>query len=150
MPMSESLADRMMMWFRGDGTAVRFAIDIWAVARVLDELVGKNREVSGDEVTDTFRRLMYDIPTNPFYAAHAHELAPVMNDMMLRWQVANKLELDQMDGDLPKAWMLRAGIYQVFVYVASLAVDPEWAVAVGPEIWRTYSTTLEEYVKEVN
>jgi hypothetical protein len=148
--MTENIVDKMMAWFRGNEDAVRFATDLWVVTKVWDDLVDPMVESNTDDVNDTFRRLIYTIPTNPFYAANAHELAPVMHDMMLQWQIAIKMESDQKDGDLHKAFMLRAGIYQLLVYIASLAVDPTWAAVVGPEIWRTYGVTLEEYVKEMH
>jgi hypothetical protein len=149
MLMSESLTERMLVWFRGNTEATQLALDIWAVAQVWDDLYDQDRNVERDEITGSLRRLVYTIPTNPFYAAHAHELAPLMHDMMLRWQIANTLETEQREaGDIAKAWMLRAGIYQVFVYIASLAVDPLWASVVGAEIWRTYGETLEDFVEE--
>lgn len=150
MLMAESLADKMLLWFRGDTDAVRFALDVWAVTQVWDDLYDQDRPIERDVVVDALRRLMYTIPMNPFYALHPHELAPLMHDMILKWQIANTFESDQQDaGDIAKAWMLRAGIYQLFVSVASLAVDPVWASVVGPEVWRTYGETLEDFVAEV-
>lgn len=148
--MPDSLVDKMMSWFRGNEDAVRFALDLWVVAKVWDDVVDPSADSSVEDVNDMLRRLIYTIPTNPFYAANAHELAPIMHDMMLRWQIAIKMEGDQKDGDLHKAFILRAGIYQVLVYIASLSVDATWAVVVGPEIWRTYGVTLDEYVKAMD
>lgn len=145
---NQNLIDRMMAWYRGNEHAVQLSLDIYAVAQTWDDLIDRDREVSRDEITETFRRLIYTMPTNPFYAAHAHELAPLMHDMMLRWMVANQLESDQNPGDLEKAWMLRAGVYQVFVYIASLAVDAAWAAVVGVDIWRCYGETLEQFIHE--
>lgn len=145
----QTLTDRMMIWFRGNAEAVQFAVDVWSVAQIWDDLYDRDRELEREDIADALRRLVYSIPTNPFYAANAHELSPLMHDMLLRWQIANTLEDEQVaPGDLAKAWMLRAGIYQLFVYIASLAVDPVWASVVGAEIWRTYGETLEDFVKE--
>ena len=143
----ENLVDRMSSWFRGDEHAIAFAIDLWTVMRVWDSLIVDQSKVPPENINEAFRRLIYSIPTNPFYAAHAHELAPLLHSTMLQWMVANTFETDQKDGDLHKAWMLRAGVYQIFVYIASLAVDSMWASVVGPEIWRDYGETLEDFVE---
>ena len=146
---TRSMTDALTRWFQGNGYAVRLALDIWSVIQVWDDLVDKDSEVGSDEINETFRKLIYTIPSNPFYAEHAHEFAPILHDMMIRWQIANTLEEEQSDGDLEKAWMLRAGVYQVFVYIASKAVDPVWAAIVGPEIWRSYGETLPDFIAEM-
>ena len=145
----DTLITRMMMWFREDQDAVRLGVDLWNVMQVWDDLIDNRDEVPSDNINEVFRRLIYDIPTNPFYAANAHELAPLLHSTMMQWQVANRFESEQKDGDLHKAWMLRAGVYQLFVYIAALAVDSTWASVVGREIWRTYGETLEDFVEEM-
>ena len=145
----ETLVDRMNMWFRGDENAVSFAVDLWTVMQVWDDLIDERDNVPSENIHEAFRRLIYTIPTNPFYAAHAHEIAPLLHNTMLQWMIANTFESDQKEGDLHKAWMLRAGVYQIFVYIAALAVDPVWASTVGPDIWRTYGETLEDFVEEM-
>ena len=145
----ETLIDRMTMWYRGNEYAVQLSVDLWNVMQVWDDLIDDKDEVTDDNIHDAFGRLIYQIPTNPFYAEHAHELAPLLHSTMLQWRVANVFENDQKEGDLHKAWMLRDGVYQLFVYIASLAVDPVWATVVGPDIWRTYGETLEDFVEEM-
>jgi hypothetical protein len=138
----------MMAWYRGNENAVQLSLDIYAVIQTWDDLIDRDNEVSNDDINETFRKLIYTIPTNPFYAAHAHELAPLFHDMMLQWMVANQMEADQKPGDLEKAWMLRAAVYQVFVYISSLAVDAAWAAVAGVDIWRSYGETLEQFIHE--
>ena len=144
----QNLIERMMAWYRGNENAVQLSLDIYTVIQTWDDLIDRDREVSNDDINETFRKLIYTIPTNPFYAAHAHELAPLLHDMMLQWMVANQMESDQNPGDLEKAWMLRAAVYQVFVYIASLAVDSAWAAVAGVDIWRSYGETLEQFIHE--
>ena len=145
----DTLITRMMMWFREDQDAVRLGVDLWNVMQVWDDLIDNRDEVPSDNINEVFRRLIYDIPTNPFYAANAHDRAPLLDSTMMQWQAANRVESEQKAGDLHKAWMLRAGVYQLFVYIAALAVDSTWASVVGPEIWRTYGETLEDFVEEM-
>mgnify|MGYP003648416597 CR=1 FL=1 len=144
----DTLANRMMTWTRGNSNAAMLCLDLWHVVQTWDDLYD-NDEVTKDDINETFRRLIYNIPTNPFYAEHAHELAPLIHNMMIQWQIANTFEVDQKSGDLNKAWMLRASIYQIWVYIAGLAVDPQWASVVGPDVWRTYGETLEKFIEEM-
>lgn len=147
---TQVMAQHMHAWFRGDVDAAAFCLDMWNIVQVWDDLVDRDAETPADVINETFRRAVYTIPTNPFYAAHAHELAPLVHNVVLQWQIANTFEQEREEGDVDRAWMLRAGIYQLFVYVAGLAVDPVWAAVVGPSIWRTYGESLADFHEEMN
>ena len=72
-------------------------------------------------------------------------------NVYLRWQDANSLESDKAstDDDLAKAWMLRAGLYDLFLILAAKLYGLQWAKEVGPVVRRCYGETLADFIKEI-
>ena len=79
---------------------------------------------------------------------HAPVLSPALLGVFLQWQAANVLERGD-DDDMNKAYMLRAGIYTLFLTMAWVIGGNTWAAQVGPEIYRTYGETLPGFKKEM-
>ena len=48
------------------------------------------------------------------------------------------------------AFMLRAGMLQIYNYCAYLIGGPQWAKEVGPDMRRLYTENFNDYVKEMN
>lgn len=139
-------ADAFRRWFQGDAAAVALCLDLLDAAHVWDDLVDGDKPVPADQITATFRRLLVDIPANPFYRRWQAELLPVLASALVQWQTANVFEQDRRPHDMAKAYMLRAGLYHVFAHVAWLIGGPDWAAAVGPEVWRLYGEAPETFM----
>lgn len=144
----ENLIEVLMHALKGNEAAVRFCIDITFIAHVWDDLVDRDKERTSDEISNAFKSALVDIPSNPFYLANINDLRPLMMNVILQWQDANKLEVNGNTHDKHMAFMLRASFIQLFVYCAFLCGGGGWAETIGPEIRRIYQEDLFMYLKE--
>lgn len=147
--------DRQQKWMKkvvefvqGDTDAVRFLVDLTYVLHLWDDLVDRDNPRSEQEINQGFRIALVDIPRNPFYLRHLPDLRPLMMNVILQWQDANQMERKGNHHDLHMAYMLRAGMLQVFNYCAYLVGGPEWAEQVGPDMRRLYQEDLFDYMQE--
>lgn len=131
-------------WFKGDALAVEFAIQLWHAAQEWDDF-----EDDGVGDSRLFAWLAFGKEYHPFFRDHAEILRPAMLQMHLQWTAANTLDKGSKE-DVAKSYMLRAAIYGVWHVMAWLCGGQDWAVSVGPEIYRTYAETPDEIWKEFN
>jgi hypothetical protein len=85
---------------------------------------------------------MLELPANEFYRANFAFLHPVMVMVWAQWDAANRMEAKPQTNDLPKTYMLRASLYQLFHACAVLCGGLDWAAEVGPDIYRLYGEEL--------
>jgi hypothetical protein len=119
------------------------AIHLW------DDLIDKDNELKDEEINDVFTFLMVDMPMNPFYAVNQRDIAPMMQNIILKWHTANVFEKEKEVNDVDKAYMLRAELYQLFVLCATLIGGREWGREMSIHIWRLYGESVKELKKEV-
>ena len=146
----QALVKKLMHCLKGNLDAVKFCIDITFIAHVWDDLIDKDNERTGKDISNAFKSALIDIPANPFYLANINDLRPLMLNAILQWQDANKLETDGNSHDKHMAYMLRASFIQIFAYCAFLCGGGEWAERIGPDIRRIYEEDLYAYLKEFN
>lgn len=131
-------------WFKGDDGAVAFAEQVWHAAQEWDDF-----EDEGKGDSRLFAWLAFGKEYDPFFKANADIMRPVMLSMYLQWRAANVLDRGTRL-DVAKSYMLRAGVYNVWHVMAWVIGGDDWAVEVGPEIYRMYSETPDELWKEFN
>jgi hypothetical protein len=90
------------------------------------------------------------MPMNPFYAVNQREIAPMMQNIILKWHTANVFEKEKEVNDVDKAYMLRAELYQLFVLCATLIGGRQWGRDMSISIWRSYIESVDELKKEVS
>lgn len=139
------MIDNFNEWFAGNENAVRFARDVWSAAQEWDDL---HDEGKCDNHNALLSWLAFGKENNPFFMANAAVLRPSLLIMYQQWRSANVLERGDID-DVAKAYMLRAGVYTVFVMIAWVIGGDDWAAKVGPEIYRSYGETPKELLKEM-
>jgi hypothetical protein len=137
--------DPFPWWFLGNEDACDFAHTIWNVCQGWDDVIDEGKSAAANDI---FQWIMFKKESHPFYRVHGAVLSPVMLVVFLQWQAANDLERGS-DDDVNKAYMLRAGIYSLFVTMAWIVGGNEWAAKIGPEIYRTYGETLSDFRKEM-
>lgn len=142
--MMDTMNDRFATWFKGDPDACQFAVMLWSAAQEWDDF-----EDEGKCDRALLSWLSFGKEYDPFFLQHSHILRPVMLCMYLNWTAANVLDRGT-EGDVCKAYMLRAGIYSVWHVMAWITGGDEWAREVGPEIYRSYGETPKEIWKEFN
>lgn len=136
----------MNEWFLGDKDAIDFAQKLYVAAQIWDDVKDEGKTEEHDNLSEW---LLYGKSLEPFYAKYRAQLDPVLYCMYSQWRDATVLETGSKE-DCEKAYMLRAGIYTVWVFMARLIGGESHAAKVGPAIYRSYSETLNDILKEFN
>lgn len=142
--MAVTMKELMLQWFCGNTAAVHFAEAVWDAAQKWDDMWDSEKpdRVAND---DMLVWMAFSIDYHPFFMQHAAILRPVLLQMWLSWQGANALEATrQTEDDIAKAYMLRAGYYQMLHMMAWLIGGTAHARAMGPHIYRAYGETLAD------
>lgn len=138
--------DRFVVWFKGDEEAVQFALSLWSAMQEWDDL---HDEGQCENHNALLSWLAFGKEFTPYFARNAHLLRPALLGVYLAWTASNELDRGSRE-DVEKSYMLRAGIYGVWHLMAWIAGGDDWAVKVGPEIYRSYGETAGEIWKEFN
>lgn len=140
----QKTAEAFQRWFKGEQTAVAYCLDLAYISHLWDDLIDKDKQRTDEEINNAFMAALFTIPTNPFFRKYESELRPLMASVVQQWEVSNVLEIGD-ESDREKAYMLRAGIYQIFHYCAQLVGGLQWGRKIGPEIYRFYEETVTSY-----
>ena len=141
--------ENLNYWLIGNSNAIVFCLDMIKAIHLWDDLIDKDNELKDEEINDVFTFLMVDMPMNPFYAVNQRDIAPMMQNIILKWHTANVFEKEKEVNDVDKAYMLRAELYQLFVLCATLVGGREWGREMSIHIWRLYGESVKELKKEV-
>jgi len=138
-----ALAEALSHYLEPD--AAKLCLELLYLANFYDDVY------DGDKPKDVYKALIIDmvsIRRNPFFLRFQGELTTLITSMTLQWIAANKLEENK--EHLEKAYMLRAGIYQVIAYCAFLSGGLDHYLECGDEIYKLYGETFENYSEELN
>lgn len=135
----------------GDPAAVDFCMSLMGLIHAWDDLVDRDKPLEPQVINRAFLTALVDLPLNPFYHRHVQALAPVLINAFLQWRDANTMEQAEIptEKDLNLAFVLRASVFQVFVFCAFLIGGIELSREIGPDIRRLYVEHLEEYKEEI-
>lgn len=139
-----TMNDRFRVWFKGDEEACTFAEQLWTALQEWDDLHDEGRCENHNALLSW---LAFGKEFTPYFARHAHILRPIFLSVYLQWRAANVLDRGD-EGDVVKAYMLRAALYSMWHMMAWIAGGDDWAAEVGPEIYRSYGETPAELWKE--
>jgi hypothetical protein len=131
-------------WFLGNADAIELANLLYDLAQQWDDVIDEG-DVSKANSVLSF--LAFRLNYLPFFAAHDYLLRPALLVSYLNWRDANVLEKGD-EADKEKAFMLRAGIYDVFSLMAWIIGGEIHSQTVGPSIRRAYSERLADYMAE--
>lgn len=132
--------------YKGNEDAIRLSTQLWDLAQTWDDLYDGD-PISRDAVNKAFTDALFMLPANPLYGP---DIQANLLNVYLRWQDANIIESSNAsDNELAKAWMLRAGIYDLFVLIAAKLYGLAWATKIGPTVRKMYGETLEDYIEEM-
>lgn len=122
---------------------------IMEICHTWDDLVDGDRPVPPEAVNSAFRGAFFDLQQSAIWVncGIAHH---VLN-CYLRWRDANTIEGSdkKIDSDLHKTYMLRAGVYDIFVIIAYYLYGDGWAEQIGPVVRKFYGETLDDYLREI-
>ena len=139
----------MGKWFKGDEHAVAWALMLWDVIQLWDDLYDGDT-VDKAHLNKVMLNTMTQMNTNMFFLRHVNKLSAQLESCILQWMTANKYEevQDQSVGGYERAYILRASYYNMIHYIAFLVGGLEWADKHSTEIWSAYGETFDEYIKE--
>lgn len=144
----ESFGQLFNVIYKGDPYATDLSFKLLNLAHVWDDLIDKDSPVGDEDINGVFLDTVM-LQDNPLWVRcgmHHHVL-----NVYLRWHDSDKMERDPASthDDLIKCYMLRAGVYDIFVVLAFHLHGREWASEVGPMVRKFYGETPEEFIKEM-
>ena len=125
--------------------ATRWLLELWNAIQVMDDVA------DGDPIErrDLDRAIFWMLAQiDPFFDRHRPMLAPVLANAVLKWKASDTIERQGMVDHLPKAYMLRAGYYDVIVQVYAICFGEAAAMENAHRVYALYGETLAEYLKE--
>lgn len=132
----------------GDKNTISLSLDLWDVCQCWDDLIDKT-EITNDEINSTFLKCLIHIPTNPIAMAMP-ELPYHIYNVFLRWRDSDEIERSSpTDDDLNKSYMLRAGVYDLFILIASKLYGDDHAKKISLTVRKHYGETLNNYKSEI-
>lgn len=123
--------------------AEAFLLALWELIQGLDDW-------HDGTPADTFPAIwaaLVQLPGNPFLAANATTLVPVMANMVLKWHAANIVESDRDQEQLDKAYVWRAGYYDVVLQTV-LIVHGGNAKDMAVHVMKLYGENRMDYRAE--
>lgn len=134
--------------YKDDINARELSYALLRVAHTWDDLIDQDKPVSADKINTAFTDAFFTIQANKLWDA---SLSANLYNIYLRWQQANSIEANKesTDNDLAMAWMLRAGMYDLFILIADKLYGRAWAEEVGPHVRSFYGETLIDFIKEI-
>lgn len=135
--------------YKSNDQAINISFKLLEIAHTWDDLIDKDKYLDDDEINKAFIGSIFEIQNNPlwFQCGLNHHVLNVY----LRWRDANAIEsdIDSTDSDLIKAYMLRAGVYDIFVIIAYYLYGDSWAKEVGVTVRKFYAEDPNKFIKEV-
>ena len=135
--------------YKGHQESIDFSLTLLETAHAWDDIFDKDLELGGDSIYKALLNSVFRLSEYSLWdsAGLKHHVL----SCFLQWRDANTIEgcSSSSDDDLNKCYMLRAGIYDIFVIIAFHLHGDEWSANVGPLVRTFYGEKLPEYIKEM-
>lgn len=125
--------------------AVRWLLDMWQAIQTFDD-VADGDAVSPEDASKALWSSLCGLQMNPFHAANAGMLVPVVALQILKWHGANSAE--KAGGHDARSFMWRAGFYDLVLWVVALCLGPDAAQQKAAHVMAMYGEKLEVYMEE--
>ena len=143
--MSQSLRQAFTEMLELPPAAAAWLLDLWQVIQVFDDLVDGDK-VDRDALDAALYASLVDLPANPFYAANASQLSPLLASAFLRWKASDTAERNNAADERSFVW--RAAYYDIILMVVMLCHGPRAAMHVADKVMALYGEKFEDYRKE--
>lgn len=120
---------------------------IWETFQGLDDWYDGD-ELPKREIEKVIYQVLVIAPSNPFFQAYSNRLLPVLSAVVLKWCGANVIESEQVKEQYHKAYVWRAGFYDLVLEVTAICNGFDFAQTASPYILCMYGETYENYIKE--
>ena len=134
--------------YKNDTAAIELSFMLLDVSQVWDDLVDKDKHVTTEAIDTAFLYSLQVIPMHKYWSPAMHSM---LSSVYLRWHAANEIEADSLatKDEIAKAWMLRAGLFDLFEMLCLQLHGMVWAKANARLIRQFYGETLTNFTKEV-
>jgi hypothetical protein len=142
-----SLEDNLRQSLKLPEEAIRWLLDLWDVIQAWDDVVD-GHAIERAALDRAIWLSMYGLPANVFFDRHRYALLPVMANAVLKWKASDTIERERLAEHYQKAYMLRAGYYDVVLHVLAIVHGDAEAMKSAHIVPSLYGETYEDYVKE--
>ena len=108
-------------WFNGNADALALFEAFVEVAHLWDDLIDKDKEVTGDQINRVFTLCLTVIPYNPVFRMHQDSLKPLIINGIAGYLLANKYEEKKDEHGIELAHTMRYAVSGIFMYLIVLA-----------------------------
>jgi hypothetical protein len=140
------LRDKKLIEWTGDMGALWFIRQFGDVCEVFDDLVDKDKPVTDADLARTLFAVLTEMPLNPFFDKHKHQLIPIIVTGINAWLDANTLEKGS-ENDRVFSYVLRDWYAELIAYIIYLCRGRDYMRSVSMEVrhFFTHHETLEQY-----
>lgn len=125
--------------------ASRWLLDVWRAIQVFDDMADGD-SIARDDLNKTIWASLVGLQMNPFHAANAAALVPVLALQILKWHGANAVEAEGKPDARSFVW--RAGYYDLVLMVTCIIHGAEKAAALSSVVMRMYGEDFGAYLGE--
>lgn len=125
--------------------AAAWLLDLWEVIQVFDDFADGDA-VPREALDAAIYASLVDMPSNPFFLAHAATLAPMLSSLVLKWKASDTAERNGAADE--KSFVWRAAYYDTILTVVMLCHGPRVALQVADKVLALYGEKFEDYRKE--
>lgn len=119
-------AAAMLHWANGNEFAAAFLMEISEIARLADDIIDEddNRQRN---MCWLLHRALTVLPRNPFFVAHVHALAPLMDVIIIQWQQSDEWRVERDAMKRTFGFVYREAVGSLVTAVASITGGIEHA-----------------------
>lgn len=144
--------EKLKFVLKNDLFAFRMCQQLIYISHLWDDLIDKDKVRTDEEVNDAWRMALAEVPMNPFFHAHIHLLGPLIQNAVLQYEVANRIEKGQEQRKEVAFW-LRNGLLMVILTCMDILGGPVWVRQVGADFfsfaWEDYQHLFGVFQKEM-
>lgn len=145
MTAEDSLRANLSQAFALPADCVQWLLDVWACIQTLDDYADGD-PVSRERLDALIWSSLVGMPGNPWFAAHAGQMLPILSQMVLKWQASDRAERDG-NADA-RSFVWRAGYYDLVLAAVLLVHGPQNAARVAHLVMSLYGERFEDYMGE--
>jgi hypothetical protein len=120
-------------WCQGHAPAVDFLRTAFGIFHLVDDVTDGDKKVSVRDIQQGFIDALITLPRNPFYQAHFADLNLCLQQAVINWQAANRMEVTEAANSKEVAYVLRSSYNDLITLCAFIIGGQDWAVKVAFE-----------------
>lgn len=124
----------------------KWLMDLWHSIQALDDWAD-GASLKRGRIERVIFCALYELPANPWAMQYAADLYPLVGSAVLKWVGANAIEgaAGSDEHMLRRAYMWRAGYWDIVLSVVAIVHGPQVAMANAGRIASFYGESWEEY-----